>query len=59
MTPPAPQLPTLPNAPTPPPVFASSPTGQKPQQKSMNTTFIGGAMVPNQSQTPGKTLLGQ
>ena len=57
MTPP--QMPALPNAPTPPPVFASDPTGQKPQRKSQNTTFIGGAMDPSQAQTPGKSLLGQ
>lgn len=59
MTPSAPQqVITAGNAPTPPPVFASSPTGKKPQQKSTTATFLGSGSMPTQTQAPAKTLLG-
>ena len=59
MKPDTPQQVQMPNAPTPPPVFASDPLGRKPKTKSQQTTFLGSAMVPTAAQTPGKSLLGQ
>lgn len=60
MTPSSPAQVSTPNAPTPPPVFASDPQGKKPRAKSQNTTFLGTATDAVQSgATQGKTLLGQ
>lgn len=60
MTPDKPQQAlTLPNAPTPPPVFAQDPMGKKPKQKSTTPTYLGAGTTPNQSNVGGKTLTGQ
>lgn len=60
MTPDQPSQVMMPgNQPSPPPVFASNPQGQKPKQKSGTPTMIGSAMVPSPSNSGGKTLLGQ
>ncbi len=61
MTPSSPQqiaLPQAPTAPPPPPIFGSSPIGQKPPQKSAQATFLGSASLPSQSNQGFKTLLG-
>lgn len=54
-----PPLPQTPAAPPPPPVFASSPTGSKPQQKSATPSFLSGAALPAQGQKGQKQLTGQ
>lgn len=60
MTPEKPQQAlTMPNAPTPPPVFAQNPMGQKPKQKSSTPTYLGTGSTPDQSMSTGKTLIGQ
>lgn len=53
----APDLPQIPTAPAPPPMFGQQPGQKKPQAKSMQPTFLGA-----EQQAPangGKTLLGQ
>lgn len=56
----APAVPALPAAPAPPPIFGAAQTpGQKPQQKSMQPTVLGGQLFANPSNTGNKTLLGQ
>ncbi len=63
MTPASPSLPAIGAGPTPPPVFASDPQGQKPKAKSQNTTFLGSGSTPSASPwgggIQGKSLLGQ
>lgn len=60
MTPDKPQQAlSLPNAPTPPPVFASDPMGKKPKGKSSTPTFLGAGTTPQQSDMGTKTLIGQ
>lgn len=61
MTPEKPQqILSTPNAPTPPPVFASDPLGKKPKAKSTTPTFLGTGTMPQQSDTSdGKQLTGQ
>lgn len=60
MTPEKPQQAlSMPNAPTPPPVFANDPTGKKPKQKSMTPTYLGTGTTPDQTNMGGKTLIGQ
>lgn len=60
MTPEKPQQAlTLPNAPTPPPVFAQDPMGKKPKQKSMTPTYLGTGTLPEQSNQGTKQLTGQ
>lgn len=59
MTPDKPQQAlTSPNAPTPPPVFASDPLGKKPKAKSTTPTFLGSGSLPQQGEG-GKQLTGQ
>lgn len=50
---------TLPNAPTPPPVFAQDPMGKKPKAKSTTPTYLGTGTLPEQSNQGTKTLIGQ
>jgi hypothetical protein len=50
-------LPSLPAAVPPPPVFASSPTGGKPNKKSVTPSFLTDAM--SAPSGTGKTLVGQ
>lgn len=45
--------------PTPPPTFGSSPVGERPGKKSMQTTFLGASVLPPSQGTGAKTLLGQ
>lgn len=60
MTPEKPQQTlSMPNAPTPPPVFANNPTGQKPKQKSVTPTYLGTGTLPTQSNQGSKQLTGQ
>lgn len=60
MTPDKPQQAlTMPNAETPPPVFANDPTGKKPKAKSTTPTFLGSGTMPQQSDTGAKILTGQ
>lgn len=55
-TPPAPVLPTPSAA---PPAFGSTATGQKPQAKSSQPTFLGAQLDAQSANTGAKTLLGQ
>lgn len=60
MTPDKPQQAlSMPNAPTPPPVFASDPMGKKPKQKFLTPTYLGSGTTPDQTMTGGKQLTGQ
>lgn len=55
---PTPQIPKLPAAPTPPPMFGAPTQGQKPQRKASQPTFLGTGLIANPSNTGQKTLLG-
>lgn len=63
MSPSTPAAPMIANVDLPPPPQRTPPTqspGQKPQRKSMQTSFLGASAVPQQQQSfSGKTLLGQ
>jgi len=53
------ELPAVPGAPPPPPLLGQSPTGKKPQAKSMQPSFLGTMSAPESGGVAGKTLLGQ
>jgi hypothetical protein len=59
-TPPSGQLPMIPNAPSPPPMFgqADSSPGTKPKRQSFFPTFLGTGDTPQAGQVGNKTLLG-
>ena len=59
--PPQGQLPMIPNAPSPPPMFgadSSSKPGQRPKRQSFFPTFLGTGSAPETGQLGQKTLLG-
>jgi hypothetical protein len=57
-TPPSPVIPAI-TPPKPPMVGESIKPGQRPKQKSMQTTFLGADTAPTAPQLGAKTLLGQ
>lgn len=54
----SPPLPSIGAAPPPPPMFGAQPSQKKPQQKSMQPSFLGNGVVPTGQQLGTKTLLG-
>jgi hypothetical protein len=59
--PPTGQLPMIPNAPSPPPMFGmadASKPGAKPKRASFFPTFLGTGSAPEAGQLGQKTLLG-
>lgn len=52
-------VPTLPNAPPPPPVIQNQPTGQKPGAKPGTSYLNAATSVPSKANIGKKTLIGQ
>lgn len=52
-------VPTLPQAPAPPPVFGSDPTTQKPSRKTPTASYLNSSALPSPSQVGQKKLVGQ